>query len=106
MIKSSATESIQSIQRVKVGMTGLAFVMLLIGLASAIFSSASKETPVSLAGAGKSDVVANLADANASAADAVKEPLAELGVAPSAATEALNESDAAGAKALARRARP
>ena len=37
-------------QRVKVGMTGLALVLLLIALASAIFKSASKERSVDVAG--------------------------------------------------------
>ncbi len=80
-----AIESAQAIQRVKVGMTGLAFVLLLIGLASAIFSSVNRERPVAAIGAAKPDVVANLTNANAAdpMASAGKEPLAELGVAPS-----------------------
>ncbi|MBA4048163.1 MAG: hypothetical protein C0476_06425 [Sphingomonas sp.] len=74
-------DAAQSIQRVKVGMTGLAVVMLLIGLASAIFSSASSET--SVAGGAKADLVANLATGNDAAATADREPLAQLGIAPS-----------------------
>lgn len=77
-------------QRIKVGATGLAAVLLMIALASAVLSWASKEPPIAVAGAPKADVVANLTQANASdpAADATaKEPLAELGVAPSAAPE-------------------
>lgn len=72
-------------QRVTVGMTGLAAVLLLIGLASAIFSSASQERPV--AGGAKPDIVANLTATNGSdsAATGDREPLAELGIAPSAA---------------------
>lgn len=86
-------------QRVKVGMTGLAIVLLLIGLASAVFSSASRETPVALAGAAKPDVVANLVMDNAAAAeDTAKEPLAEIGVTPSTATESLNSSTPAPAR--------
>jgi hypothetical protein len=81
-----SVETAQSIQRVKVGMTGLAFVMLLIGLASAIFSSASQEQPVAVVGGPKPEVVANLTVANGTdPADGDREPLAELGIAPSAA---------------------
>jgi len=74
-------------QRVTVGMTGLAAVLLLIGLASAIFSSASRECPVAVAGGAKPDVVANISATNSNDPAAVsdREPLAELGVAPSAA---------------------
>lgn len=66
-------------------MTGLAVVLLLIGLASMIFRSASKETPVEAAGAAKPEVVANISITNSNApATGNGEPLAELGVAPSA----------------------
>ncbi len=76
-------------------MTGLAMVLLLIGLASAVFSSASRETPVAVVGAAKPESVANLTMDNATGADdASKEPLAELGVTPSAATESLNTTAA------------
>lgn len=80
-----AIEPAQAIQRVKVGMTGLAFVLLLIGLASAIFSSVNRERPVAVVGAAKPEVVANLTNANTTepALTPGKEPLAELGVAPS-----------------------
>jgi hypothetical protein len=76
-------EGAQSIQRIKVGMTGLAVVMLLIGLASAIFSSASRDVPVAVAGSARPDLVANISTGN-EAAVADREPLAELGIAPSA----------------------
>lgn len=73
-------------QRVKVGMVGLAAVVLLIGLASAIFSAANREGPITAAGAPKAEAVANMTVANtAMPADATNEPLAELGVAPSTA---------------------
>jgi hypothetical protein len=73
-------------QRVKVGMVGLAAVVLLIGLASAIFSAANREKPITAAGAPQMTVVANMTVANTTqAADPANEPLAELGVAPSAA---------------------
>ena len=69
----------QSVQRVKVGMIGLAIVILLIGLASAIIGSASRDRALPSIGTPHSDVVANMALANEAAAG----PLAELGVAPS-----------------------
>lgn len=68
-------------------MTGLASVLVLIGLASAVFSTASKEPPVAAIGASKPEVVANMTDAAvANAMSATNEPLAELGVAPGAAS--------------------
>lgn len=83
-------------QRVRVGMLGLAAVVLLIGLASAIFSSVNDEKPVNAAGASKADVVANMSTAGvAPVAGASNEPLAELGVTPSAA-----KTPAAGSTAL------
>lgn len=69
-------------------MIGLAAVLLLIGLAAAIFSTASKERPFIVAGGARPDVVANMAAGN-NALPAVapsNEPLAELGITPSAAT--------------------
>lgn len=72
-------------QRVKVGMIGLAAVILLIALASAILGSVTRERPIATVGAPKADVVANMGVANEMAADGSSEPLAELGVAPSAA---------------------
>ena len=75
-------------QRVRVGMTGLAIVLVLIGLASAIFSSANREAPVTAVGAPNASVVANMTDedVNTAAVKGKDEPLAELGVAPSAAS--------------------
>jgi hypothetical protein len=75
-------------QRVRVGMTGLAIVLVLIGLASAIFSSANREAPVTAVGAPNASVVANMTDedANSAALKEKDEPLAELGVAPSTAS--------------------
>jgi hypothetical protein len=80
-------DSGQTMQRIKVGMTGLALVLLLIGLASAIFSTASSDKVPDVAGGPKADVVANISITNDSVAvtDKASEPLAELGVAPSAA---------------------
>ena len=91
-LMKTSPEHNQGMQRAKVGITGLAFVILLIGLASAIFSSASREPPVAAIGAAKPDVVANLTMANATDPGEVKEPLAELGVTPSAAAEPTNQA--------------
>ncbi|MDP5279560.1 hypothetical protein Q9Q95_11565 [Sphingomonas sp. DG1-23] len=72
-------------QRVRVGMTGLAMVLVLIGLASAIFSSANRDEPVSAVGAPNAMVVANMTGepGNSTTEKGKDEPLAELGVAPS-----------------------
>ena len=66
-------------------MTGLAMVLVLIGLASAIFSSANRDEPVAAIGAPNAMVVANMTaeTGNTSAEKGKDEPLAELGVAPS-----------------------
>lgn len=82
-----AADISQSMQRVKVGMLGLAAVILLIGLASAIMRTATREPPVGGAGAAKAEVVANITAANAEA-EAASEPLAELGVGPSTGNSA------------------
>ncbi|WP_380916268.1 hypothetical protein [Sphingomonas canadensis] len=75
-------------QRVRVGMTGLALVLVLIGLASAIFSSANRDEPVAAVGAPNAAVVANITDlSNTAAGKAKEEPLATLGVAPSTAAQ-------------------
>ncbi len=77
-------EASQSAQRVRVAMTGLASVMIFIGLASAVFNYASTEPAVTAVGAAKPEVVANLADATL--ANSTNEPLAELGIAPGTAS--------------------
>ena len=73
-------------QRVRVGMTGLASVFVLIALASAVFNSANREPPASAVGASKPAVVANLTDTAVDNTAAPNEPLAEIGVAPSTDT--------------------
>lgn len=75
----------QTAQRVKVGVVGLALVLMLIGLASLVFSAARGDRPLAAEGGGHAEVVANIADGND--ADAANEPLADLGVAPGAAAE-------------------
>jgi hypothetical protein len=73
-------------------MTGLAMVLVLIGLASAIFSSANRDEPVSAIGAPNASVVANMTlEGGNTASETKDEPLAELGVAPSTSS-----TDAAG----------
>lgn len=67
-------------QRLKVGLIGLAAVLLLIGLASAVFNSVNRERPVTAIGTARPGTVAAMAG-NDSAAVA-SEPLAELGAAP------------------------
>src|SRR4051812_15046403 len=88
-MKMMAQDPAQTSQRVKVGMIGLAAVLLLIGLAAAIFSTASKERPLSVIGGARPEVVANMAAGNdvLPSDGPSNEPLAELGVTPSASTE-------------------
>jgi hypothetical protein len=79
------------VQRVRIGLTGLAFVFILV-LLGAIFARPSDEEPAV-------NVVDRLASSNQASAPATanealpKEPLAELGVAPGGAEE--NEAKAA-----------
>ena len=77
----------QARQRVRVGMIGLAAVVLLIGLASAIFSTVSRERPLRSITGARGEVVTR-AGAPAPAPTAGNEPLAELGVTPSIANSA------------------
>jgi hypothetical protein len=79
-------------QRVRIGLTGLAFVFVLVLLA-AVFTSPSSEEPITANSLEQQlNGSANLAQVNA-AQDEPKEPLAELGVAPGNADS--NESKAA-----------
>jgi hypothetical protein len=79
----------QTSQRIKVGMIGLAAVLLLIGLAAAVFSTANREKPITVAGSARPDVVANLVatNQNAPVTGPTNAPLTELGVAPSITTD-------------------
>lgn len=85
-MKASSTDRAhadQARQRIRVGMIGLAAVVLLIGIASAIFSTVNREQPVTATGAAKPDVVANMAVPGTAPSPATtNEPLAELGVTP------------------------
>jgi hypothetical protein len=71
-------------QRVRIGLTGLAFVFVLVLLA-AVFTSPSDEEPIT------ANSIAQAAGEGGEAAEP-KEPLAELGVAPGNADS--NESQA------------
>lgn len=96
MKSAHQTDSAQAMQRVRVGMTGLAMVLIVIGLASAIFSSANREEPVDAIGASNAIVVANMTDGNQVVQKTREEPKAELGVAPSTGTtETVNAAEAA-----------
>ena len=79
-----ARDPSQTAQRVKVGMIGLAAVVLLIAVAAVIIGSATRERPIATAGSAQADVVANIAITNATAGVEAGGALAELGVAPSA----------------------
>jgi hypothetical protein len=68
-------------QRVRIGLTGLAFVFILV-LLGAIFSRPSDEEPITANMIDQQLAPSNGADALSSDAAAPKEPLAELGVAP------------------------
>jgi hypothetical protein len=70
-------------QRVRIGLTGLAFVFILV-LLGAIFSRASEEEPITA-----NLIERQMADGNLATNEAAapKEPLAELGVAPGNAEE-------------------
>lgn len=67
----------ESWRRIRVGLTGLAGILLLIGLTSAMLERLSPRTPEPVVV--DADVTGNMADAPKD------EPLAELGVAPGAA---------------------
>lgn len=81
-----ARQTSQTIQRARVGLIGLAAVIMLIGIASAIMRAVTRERPVAAAGAAQPEVVANMLIANA--AEAGGEPLADLGVTASASNTA------------------
>lgn len=67
-------------QRVRIGLTGLAFVFLLV-LLGAVFRGASNEAPITANSIEKEAGSGNAMEANSQATEPA-EPLAELGVAP------------------------
>ncbi len=72
-------EKLSGMQRVRIGLTGLAFVFVLVLLA-AVFTSPSEEPPIT-ANSIEQQLAPGGVDVNAAQAEP-KEPLAELGVAP------------------------
>jgi hypothetical protein len=91
-------ESRKRVQRVRIGLTGLAFVFLLV-LLGAVFTSPSDEEPIT-----PNLIETQLSGGNQAAPPAAnqaepKEPLAELGVAPGNADD---DNSAAPAPAPAR----
>lgn len=85
-MKRVADQKSQSMQRVRVGMIGLAAVILLIGLASILFSGVRDQRGRTAAGGGDAAVVANLAAPDGATLNESDEPLADLGVAPGSAS--------------------
>jgi hypothetical protein len=86
-------ENLSGMQRVRIGLTGLAFVFVLVLLA-AVFTSPSDEAPITA-----NSIAQQLSPGNATANAAEaqpKEPLAELGVAPGNADSNENGGKAAG----------
>jgi hypothetical protein len=88
-------------QRVRIGLTGLAAVFLLVLLAAAFFGLVSNEGSVKTDSTGNVVTVAPPPPGgNASQSSQPKEPLAELGVTPGGAPEAIrNDSVPAAATA-------
>jgi hypothetical protein len=85
--EDSAADRKESWRRIRVGLTGLAGILLLIGLASAMLERISPRTP-------ETAIMAEGALGNS--ADAPEdEPLAELGVAPGAAVSTQDPKPAA-----------
>ena len=89
-MKMIAQDPGQRTQRVKVGMIGLAAVLLLIWLAAAIFSTINHDRQVAAIGSARAETVATIVSGNSidPGVASTKDPLAELGVAPSASTVA------------------
>lgn len=81
----------QALQRLKVGLIGLAAVLLLIGLASAVFNSVNRERVAAGIGGAQPARVAEMAN-TAGTVEGTNEPLAELGVAPPATVSPPNST--------------
>ena len=85
-MKRVADDKSQSMQRVRVGIIGLAAVILLIGLASVLFSGVREQRAAGTAGGSNAQVVANMASIDPGLMNKADEPLADLGVAPGSAS--------------------
>jgi hypothetical protein len=83
-------------QRVRIGLTGLAFVFVLVLLA-AVFTSPSEEEPIT-ANSIERQISGGARGEGAGAQEEPKEPLAELGVAPGNADSNSSGDGAAAAK--------
>lgn len=87
-------DTAQTMQRVYVGLTGLAVVTVLIVLASAVVAWRTNDAGISAIGGANTSVVANMTAVGNSLGEKTKEePLAELGAAPS--TTSTEKVDAA-----------
>lgn len=78
-------DPLQALQRIKVGLIGLAAVVMLIAVASAVLRMATQEPPVM--GSAQANVVAEMSSGNETAVS-TGEPLAEMGAAPGAGPKA------------------
>lgn len=87
----TAGEKQERMQRMRVGLTGLAAVGLIVVIATAVATSVRKSASETAAIAGPPSVVATLPDAD-NAADK-SEPLAQLGVAPDAKKDATEPTE-------------
>jgi hypothetical protein len=85
-MKAADRDQGERVQRVRAGVTGLAAVLVIAGLAGAIFNSASEERPVGPTGTKDAEAVATITGNTATAVE-TNEPLAELGVAPATTNE-------------------
>jgi hypothetical protein len=83
-MKAAARDQSERTQRVRAGATGLAAVLIIAGLAGAIFNTTASDEPESELEAQITQVTGNTATA---VEKEVNEPLAELGVAPASEPE-------------------
>ncbi|MBN8808334.1 MAG: hypothetical protein J0I47_08890 [Sphingomonas sp.] len=81
-MKIGTRDPAQTAQRVRVGVFGLAAILLLIGMATTIFGVVSREKPATAIGAPRADVAANLSNSVAPSDAPTGEPLAQIGIAP------------------------
>lgn len=72
-------------QRIRIGLTGLAVVFVIVMIAGALVRGASNETPVIQPAGIAEPPAAQITNKSGEANKPVSEPLAELGVAPSLA---------------------